>query len=72
MPRIYDRCAPVPIDDKDSATAILDVEFAMRSLRKKLVISSKIGYASHTLLTPQVLYAPHLQSMCADDYRRQG
>ena len=31
MPRIYDRCAPVSINDEDSATVMLDVEFEIRS-----------------------------------------
>ena len=32
MPRIYNRNAPVPIYVKDSATVMLDVEFAMRDV----------------------------------------
>ena len=72
IPHIYDQCAPVPIDVKDSATMIFDVEFEMcLCLLKKLVIGSKIGHASHTLTIPQVLYAPHLQFMCASAYRRR-
>ena len=65
MLHIYNRGVPVPIYIEDRVTVVLDAEFGMRSFLKNInvVIASRIGHASHTLLTPKLWYAPH---QCSD------